>query len=163
MNRIDYCINFDVSELDFDCPSELKRKLPEIIMGLIKYSDVPNKFSVPEGYNGKFQFYLKSKSITINCYWKHDDLRRNFYDCTDLENSFNIICFEIQYRYPKAITVASQIKRQHKIRRSIAEGELKRQDTMNTVKRDYTSGTLQEKYGAYALSEEYCSNEADAV
>lgn len=98
LNRLDYCINFDVSELNYNF-GELKNKLPGMLMKLIKCGDIPNKFS--EDYQEEFQFYLKSDAVVINCYWKYDDLARNFPKCDDLENSYNIIRFEVQYRYPK--------------------------------------------------------------
>lgn len=58
LNRIDYCINFDVSELKFNCPVELVGKIPEIMMELIKYGDIPDDFS--EEYKDPFQFYVKN-------------------------------------------------------------------------------------------------------
>lgn len=111
LNRLDYCINFDVSELKFNCPSELKEKIPEIIMRLIKCGDIPDDFS--EEYKDLYQFYLKSKSIVINCYWKYDDLLKNYSDCNDLEKSYDIIRFEVQYRYPKVRTVMAEIKKEY--------------------------------------------------
>ncbi len=44
LNRIDYCINFDVSELKFEYPPELTTELPKLIMNLIKCSDIPDHF-----------------------------------------------------------------------------------------------------------------------
>lgn len=117
LSRLDYCINFDVSELKFDYLPELSRKLPELIMELIKYGDIPDHFS--EEYKDTFQFYLKSKSVVINCYWKHDDLRRNFPDCQDLKNSYNIIRFEVQFKYPKIYTASAGIRKQNEVLRSI--------------------------------------------
>lgn len=111
LNRIDYCINFNVSELNFNCPPELTKNLPELIMKLIKYGDIPENFS--EEYKEPFQFYLKSGSVVVNCYWKHDDLFRNFNDCPDLENSYNIIRFEVQFKYPKVYTASAKIKKEN--------------------------------------------------
>ena len=99
LNRIDYCINFDVSELELGCPAELTKKLPEWIMELIKCADIPKHFS--EEYDKKHQFYLKSNSVVVNCYWKHTELKENFPNCKDMEKSYYIIRFEIQFRYPK--------------------------------------------------------------
>ena len=123
LSRLDYCINFDVSELKFNCPSELTEKIPEIMMKLIKYGDIPDDFS--EEYKDPFQFYLKSKSIVINCYWKYDDLKNNYPDCNDLEKSYDIIRFEVQYRYPKVRTVMAEIKKEYA---SIRSGIIARLD-----------------------------------
>ncbi len=47
-----------VSELKFNCPVELVGKIPEIMMELIKYGDIPDDFS--EEYKDPFQFYVKN-------------------------------------------------------------------------------------------------------
>lgn len=126
LNRLDYCINFDVSELKFKCPLELTEKIPEIMMELLKRGDIPDGFS--EEYGDQFQFYLKSKSIVINCYWKYDDLIKNFPDCNDLEKSYNIIRFEVQYKYPKVRTVMAEIKKEYASLRSGIIAKLNGQD-----------------------------------
>lgn len=108
LNRLDYCINFDISELKFNCPLEHTEKIPEIMMELIKYGDIPDDFS--EEYKDKFQFYLKSESVVVNCYWKYNDLINNYPDCNDLEKSYDIIRFEVQYRYPKVNASLTKIK-----------------------------------------------------
>lgn len=110
LNRIDYCINFDVSELKLECPAELTQELPKLIMKLIKCSDIPEHFS--EEHDGRYQFYLKSKSIVVNCYWKYDELRENFSDCKDLKKSYDIIRFEIQFRYPKVQEKIKEFKQE---------------------------------------------------
>lgn len=99
LNRIDYCINFDVSELKLDCPAEMAKELPKMIMKLIKCGDIPEHFT--EEHDEMHQFYLKSKSVVINCYWKYAELNDNFPDCKDLKKSYDIIRFEVQHRYPK--------------------------------------------------------------
>lgn len=111
LNRIDYCINFDVSELNLNCPPELTKKLPELIIMLIKCGDIPDHYT--EEYQEQFQFYLKSGSVVINCYWKYNDLYKNFTDCPDLENSYDIIRFEVQYKYPKISTEAASIRKEN--------------------------------------------------
>lgn len=100
-----------VSELKFNCPVELVGKIPEIMMELIKYGDIPDDFS--EEYKDPFQFYLKSMSIVINCYWKYEDLKKNYPDCDDLEKSYDIIRFEIQCKYPKVRTMMADIKKEY--------------------------------------------------
>lgn len=122
LNRIDYCINFDVSELKFNYPSEVEKRLPELIMTLMKYGDIPDHFS--EEYKEQYQFYLKSKSVVINCYWKHDDLRRNFPDCQDLNDSYNIIRFEVQFKYQKVSVASLKLKRQYEQQKSVILNEL---------------------------------------
>lgn len=117
LNRIDYCINFDVSELKFEYPPELTTELPKLIMNLIKCADIPDHFE--KIYNEEYQFYLKSKSVVINCYWKHDDLSRNFSDCKDLEKSYNIIRFEVQFKYPKVFSVSNEIKNKRERQKSV--------------------------------------------
>jgi len=102
LNRLDYCINFDIAELYPDCPPDLMAKLPELLMALIKCGDIPDHYI--EKYNDPNQFYLKSESVHINCYWKHHDLLTNFPGCPDLDKSQNIIRFEVQYKYPKVYT-----------------------------------------------------------
>lgn len=126
LNRIDYCINFDVSELKFDYPEEFENKFPEMIMALIKQGNISRHFT--EEYNDeKFQFYLRSDSMVINCYWKYDDLRRNFPDCKDLGDSFNIIRFEVQYKYPKIQSDLAKMKKEQGYRNSAILDELKKQ------------------------------------
>lgn len=124
LNRIDYCINFDVSELEFNYPSELAKQLPELIITLMKHGDIPDHFS--EEYKEPFQFYLKSKSVVINCYWKHDDLRRNFPDCQNLNDSYNIIRFEVQFKYPKAYSALSKLIKRYEHLQSVTLDKLKK-------------------------------------
>ena len=81
LNRIDYCINFDISELKLDCPAEMTKELPKLIMKLIKCGDIPEHFL--EEHDEMYQFYLKSKAVVINCYWKYVELKENFPDCKD--------------------------------------------------------------------------------
>jgi len=155
LNRIDYCVNFDVSELRLKCPPELEKALPGMIMKLIKCGDIPTHFK--EEYNDEFQFYLKCESIVVNCYWKHDDLRRNFYSCIDLDNSYNIIRFEVQYRYPKVISTLAKIKRENADVRSALSADLTKQgyfdfDTENTSNSE--SSPLLEKYRETCLRDE---------
>lgn len=126
LNRLDYCINFDITELKFSPPlsNELTRRLPEMIMTLIKSGDIPDHFKEEHSGNERYQFYLKSKSVVINCYWKHDDLRRNFIDCKDLEKSYDIIRFEIQFKYPKVYTASSDIKKERNSQKMIQEKKM---------------------------------------
>ena len=111
LNRVDYCINFDVKELGLDCSSQQMIKL-------IKQSDIPRHFVERTEYDtishrkktDKFSFYLKSDSVVINCYWKHWQLLNEFPDCKDLDKSLNVIRFEIQCKYPKVYSMSKIIK-----------------------------------------------------
>ena len=111
LNRIDYCINFDLKELDINCT-------PEQMMKLIKRSNIPNTFTEWTAYDekshrkvtGKNSFYLKNNSVNINCYHKHYQLQREFSDCPDMENALDIIRFEIQCKYLKVYSMAQIIK-----------------------------------------------------
>jgi hypothetical protein len=106
INRIDYCINFDLRELGIDCT-------PELIMKLIKRADIPEHYTELTTYNetshrkitDKNSFYLKSNSGNINCYYKYAQLRTEFPECPDLENSKDIIRFEVQCKYRKTYTL----------------------------------------------------------
>lgn len=111
LTRVDYCINFDVSELNIEIPENRREQLPEQIMQLIKRGDIPDHYS--EQYKNDHQFYLVSKSAVVNCYWKHMDLRDNFWDCPDLMESRNIIRFEVQFHYPKMYTALKKVKQEY--------------------------------------------------
>lgn len=108
LNRLDYCINIAVPEIR-TLPVDCGKKLPEKIMQLIRYSDIPNKFSI--GYDDPYQFYLKSGTVVINCYWKYPELAKKFKKCDDLEKSRDIIRFEVQYKYPKIFQSIEKIKK----------------------------------------------------
>lgn len=112
LTRVDYCINFDVSELSVGIPEDRREQLPQQIMQLIKRGDIPDHYS--ERYKNDNQFYLVSKSVVVNCYWKHMDLKDNFWDCPDLMESRNIIRFEVQFRYPKAYAAMNKIRQEHR-------------------------------------------------
>ena len=110
LNRLDYCINFNVKELYPECSPELLEKLSEYIMELIKRADIPNYYT--EEYRKEYQFYLKCRSMTINCYLKYYELYEKFPDCPDLEDSRYIIRFETQFKYPKVYSKSKKIKEQ---------------------------------------------------
>lgn len=157
LNRIDYCINFDVSELEFNYPSELEKQLSELIMMLMKYGDIPDHFS--EEYKEPYQFYLKSKSVVINCYWKHDDLLRNFPDCQDLDYSYNIIRFEVQFKYPKVYTESSKLKKEYEHQNSIILDELRKQGFFDFIE-DQDKETRCKSVRSAQMFEEICDVES---
>ena len=108
INRLDYCINFNVFELIKGCPDSLKPQLPKMIMQLIRKGDIPNHFI--EKYKDIEQFYLESNSVVINCYWKYFELLKNYPECVSLNESFDIIRFEVQCKYHKMCTLKTALK-----------------------------------------------------
>ena len=48
----------------------------------------------------------------INCYWKYFELAKEFDECIDLKKSYDIIRFEVQYKYPKVCETLSKIKKE---------------------------------------------------
>ena len=110
MNRPDYCVNFDLSELKIPCTAEQMIKL-------IKRGNIPTHYSewVDDNDSAKNSFYLESKSVTINCYQKHKQLKAKFNDCPDLETSQNLIRFEVQCKYLKTYLLSKDIKRKQEL------------------------------------------------
>ena len=117
LKRFDCCINFSVSELAPGCTSEL-------IMDLMRRADIPPRFKVEKVYDkGSHRmkarpnsFYLVSKSVTINCYRKAAELedRRERHRTTiaqeDIDEASDIIRFEVQTTYRRAIPISNLIK-----------------------------------------------------
>lgn len=108
--RNDYCLNVDVNELGLPVN-------PVDMMKLIKRADIPPHYVEWARYDaishrmktGQDSFYLKSKSVVVNCYLKEQQLLREFPCCADLMNAHNLIRFEIQYRYPKMYSLSRLI------------------------------------------------------
>lgn len=111
LQRIDYCINFDIKELGLNC-------YPQQIIKLIKQSDIPPHFFERTEYSktshrkqtDNFSFYLQCKSVVVNCYWKHWQLSNEYPDCPDLNRSYNVIRFEIQCKYSKVYNISKLIE-----------------------------------------------------
>jgi hypothetical protein len=111
LNRIDYCFNFDLKELCLNCT-------PEQMMTLIKRANIPAHFVEWKEYDktshrmesGKYSFYLKSKSVIVNCYWKNYQMQKEFPDFPNIEDSIDVIRFEIQCKYPKVYYMSRVIK-----------------------------------------------------
>ena len=109
-NRIDYCVNFDLKELNMKCS-------PQRMMELIKRGDIPANYKLYTDYSQtshrnipkEYSFYLVSKSATINIYWKWYQLQKKFPDCSDMDNALNVIRFEVQYKYPKIHNMSKQM------------------------------------------------------
>ena len=102
LGRIDYCVNFDLKELGLACT-------PQQIIKLIKQSAIPLHFEERTEYDeiahrkktNANSFYLQSNSVVINCYWKYWQLKEQDPNCESLEDSSNIIRFEVQCKYYK--------------------------------------------------------------
>ena len=112
LNRNDYCINFDLNELNIGCT-------PMQMMQLIKRADIPTHFSEWTEYDAvsshrrkskDYCFYPKCNSVTINCYYKYRELLEDFSDCLDIEESKHVIRFEVQCRYLKVYNMMKVIK-----------------------------------------------------
>ena len=109
--RNDYCLNIDLNELKLPCE-------PEDMIALIKRGDIPPHYNewtekdaiAHRDVPGKSSFYLTSKSVVINYYWKYAQLLDEWPDCPDLEASRNIIRFEIQFRYPKMYSLSKIVR-----------------------------------------------------
>lgn len=113
--RNDYCLNVDVNELGLPVN-------PTDMMKLIKRADIPPHYVEWARYDevshrmktGQDSFYLKSKSVVVNCYLKEQQLLREFPCCADLKNAHNLIRFEIQYRHPKMYSLSRLINEKAK-------------------------------------------------
>jgi hypothetical protein len=115
MNRPDYCVNFDLDELKIPCS-------PEQMIYLIKRGDIPRHYAEwtediidgdtsKKGKPNKDSFYLESNSVTINCYRKYRQLEKEFPDCPDRGASYNIIRFEVQWKYLKTYALSANIRK----------------------------------------------------
>jgi hypothetical protein len=111
-NRVDYCFNFDTMELDMGCHVDL-------LFTLIRRGKIPTHFTEAKGEYCKelkrfkpyeHDFRLKSKSMTISCYLKYAQFKKEFPDCPDLELSRNLIRFEIKCYYSKMYSMSKSIK-----------------------------------------------------
>lgn len=113
LSRNDYCINFDLANLEIN-------SFPETYMNLIKQGDIPPHFTEYKKYDENDvshrkksdgdSFYLKNKSLNINCYNKYAQMKKQDPDNPDLEKYRYIIRFEIQCKYLKIRYMMKQIK-----------------------------------------------------
>lgn len=121
LKRIDYCINFDLNEIAPGCS-------PELVMNLIRRSDIPTHYIEWTEYDDishrkksrPSSFYLKSPSTNINCYSKYMQLQEHSRKNEDngyppvpqatLEAAKNIIRFEVQCKYHKMYTLSDKAK-----------------------------------------------------
>ncbi len=119
LKRIDYCVNFDMNELIGEIP-------PELMMSLIKRSDIPpfckewTKYdTISHRKKSRSEsFYLINPSVNINCYSKYMQLLERSRENEDrgfppiplstLNAAQNIIRFEVQCKYRKIYTLSNR-------------------------------------------------------
>ena len=132
INRPDYCVNFDLRELNIPCTAEK-------MIYLMKRGNIPTHYGewVEDSDSAKNSFYLESKSATINCYWKHKQLKANFKNCPDLENSQDLIRFEVQCKYLKTYLLSKGIKSKQNSSDSDVIRELLSEDFCRDIIRTY--------------------------
>jgi hypothetical protein len=113
LNRIDYCINFDLEELRIN-------SFPEVYMPFIRQGDIPYSYTEYSEYDDKSHrkksdpdsFYLSNGSVDINCYDKHAQLRKKYKDNPNVnfDMARYLIRFEIQCKYSKIQYLQKPIK-----------------------------------------------------
>lgn len=122
ISRIDYCVNFSLDEF-------IPERDPTQIMNFIKRSDIPPHYEEWMEYDKTAHrmkskpesFYLKSKSVNINCYSKYLQLLNkseenveNGHDPIDpkiLDASRNIYRFEVQCKYHKIYSMSKEAEK----------------------------------------------------
>ncbi len=122
ISRIDYCVNFSLDEF-------IPELDPTQIMNFIKRSDIPPHYEEWMEYDKTAHrmkskpesFYLKSKSVNINCYSKYLQLLNkseenveNGHDPIDpkiLDASRNIYRFEVQCKYHKIYSMSKEAEK----------------------------------------------------
>lgn len=116
VSRVDYCVNFRIDELAHGCP-------PEIIMNLIKRSNIPHGYEEWKEYDTvahrmksvKSSFYLTNRAVNINSYLKYDELLERSQDehltVSEhmLEASKSIIRFEVQCKRRKIYDIIKEL------------------------------------------------------
>ncbi len=138
INRPDYCVNFDLNELKIPCTAER-------MIDLIKRGDIPKYYTerleddvaAKKKKPDKNSFYLESKSVNINCYWKLKQLEEEFQDCPNLEAARNLIRFEIQCKYLKTYLLSRNIKNKQEISRTDVIREMLSDDFCKDIIRKY--------------------------
>ncbi len=118
IKRIDYCVNFSLSELAPGCSSDQ-------VMKLIRRGDVPPHFREWTEFDSTAHrmkskpdsFYLICKSANINCYGKQVELReRNQKNPGSISQAIlkeaqDIIRFEVQCKYPKVYALSRRAEK----------------------------------------------------
>lgn len=110
--RADPCLNIDLEELGLPCT-------PEQMMDLIRQGNIPKhyeerKVKYDEKQHRKVadknSLYLKSKSSTINYYWKYPKQNETHPHFLFRESSRNVIRLEVQCKYLKLYTLSKGIR-----------------------------------------------------
>lgn len=122
ITRIDYCVNISLDEVLPECD-------PIQIMNFIKRSDIPPHYEEWMKYDSTAHrmkskpesFYLKSKSVNINCYSKYLQLLNKSQENVDkkyppidqktLDASRNIYRFEVQCKYHKIYSMSKEAEK----------------------------------------------------
>ena len=116
--RVDYCVNFDLSEIAPGCT-------PEQVIELIKRADIPSGYKMWMFYDETAHrmksdpdsFYLKCGSVNINCYRKAVELQQRAEKAKgDMKEALleasraaqDVIRFEVQCKYPKVYALSRQ-------------------------------------------------------
>ena len=102
LTRVDYCVNFDLEELWLRIPTEK-------MMQLLKRANDWGQFKERLVYNKTSHrwlsedncFYLKTNRVNINNYWKYPQFLKDYPDTPSIEESKNVIRFEVQFKSPK--------------------------------------------------------------
>ena len=89
---------------------------PQQMMALIKRGDIPRHFTERKIYDDKSHwkkadknsFYLESHSVIINFYWKYAKQKKKHPNYANREESYSVIRFEVQCKYPKLYALAKK-------------------------------------------------------
>jgi len=141
LNRIDFCINFDLKELSIKCT-------PEQMMKLIKMGDYSSHFTEWMKHenishrmkSGKHSHYLKSGSVNINCYYKYKQFQKEDPTNPSLVDSLHVIRFEVQCKYRKVYSMSQIIKR------GLVNNPIISLNEMNEIVSDMTSQDMIHRY-----------------
>lgn len=165
LKRVDYCINFDLNELAPGCD-------PELIMKLIKRSNIPTYYTEWTEYDEKAHrtksrlssFYLINPSVVINCYSKYMQLleksRKNIerglppVAQATLDAARYIIRFEVQCKYHKMFISSRKAEEAGNHNYNKYESLLSH-ETCDDIIRYYFGETIG-KYDWYALNYAVC-------
>lgn len=121
LDRVDYCINFDLGDFMDECRPELvinlikRGNIPAFYKEYMKYSETTHRTQSMPG-----SFYLTNKSVHINCYSKYVQLQELSRQKTlhgeppipqkTLDAAHNIIRFEIQYKWLKLYSLSRKMR-----------------------------------------------------
>lgn len=148
INRVDYCMNIDLEELDFPCTTQQ-------LMQLIKKGNIPPYFSERKEYSAtghryvtdSNSFYLISSAVIINFYLKYPQQTEKHPNYLYRDKSENVIRFEVQCRnkklnellnsMPELQPIAEQIPDYEKIKGKIPIVPMLSNEISRSVVTDY--------------------------